>query len=96
MNMCSEANIRLSHKAYYSQGIVFHFFLVPCNNEDFEQITDELWGTNYKDTSLQKGTTYEYRIIGVGTDKSQTLSNVTAEQTHQDEPTLIPSLQLNS
>ncbi|WP_254476126.1 polymorphic toxin-type HINT domain-containing protein [Brevibacillus sp. HB1.4B] len=61
-------------------------------NEDFEQITDELWATNYKDTLLQKGTTYEYRIIGVGTDGSPTLSNVTAVQIHQDEPTLIPSL----
>ncbi|EJL20316.1 polymorphic toxin type 30 domain-containing protein [Brevibacillus sp. BC25] len=62
-------------------------------NEDFEQITDELWATNYKDTSLQKGATHEYRIIGLGTDGSQTLSNVTTVQIHQDEPTLIPSLQ---
>ncbi|RAT97400.1 polymorphic toxin-type HINT domain-containing protein [Brevibacillus sp. Leaf182] len=61
-------------------------------NEEFEQITDEWWATNYKDTSLQKGATHEYRIIGLGTDGSQTLSNVTTVQIHQDEPTLIPSL----
>ncbi|MDC0764914.1 polymorphic toxin-type HINT domain-containing protein [Brevibacillus sp. AG] len=61
-------------------------------NEDFEQITDEILETNYKDSSLQEGTTYEYRIMGVNAQGSQTVSNVTSVQIHQDKSILVPSL----